>query len=78
MLEWCAMKRIKQIIEALKVIHDTPSSAIHEAFCRVLSDVGNGRATKEDLSVISKVVYAVVGLAEEMERPAKADSEVKS
>lgn len=77
------MKRIKQIIEALKVLSRTPSSTIRKAADEVLKVAGgDGRgseeASDESWHLVKNILDAVIGLAEEMERPAKTDSEAKS
>ncbi len=77
------MKRIKQIIEALKVLSRTPSSTIRKAADEVLKVAGrDGRgseeASDESWHLVKIILDAVIGLAEEMERPAKTDSEAKS
>lgn len=73
------MKRIKQIIEALKVLSRTPSKTIHFALTRVLADADSqdenddAQASEEDRTLIVNIVMAVVAIAEDMERekPAK-------
>lgn len=78
------MKRIKQIIEALKVLNKTPSKVIHKAIGSVLIDAtnhaieGQAGASDEERQLIENILNAVATLAEEMERPAKTDSETKS
>lgn len=69
------MKRIKQIIESLKVISDKPSKTIADMADRVLSDAGGmdaeveANASAEDLRLVKNILLAVVRLAEDMEKP---------
>lgn len=77
-----AMKRIKQIIEALKVLNKTPSKVIRKAIGSVLIDATNraieeqAGATDEERQLIENILNAVLVLAEDMEKPVKAESEV--
>lgn len=76
------MKRIKQIIEALKVISETPSKTIAGAVMRVMADAHSNTGTthtasNEDRTLVSKILSAVFAIAEDMEKPAK-DSEAKT
>lgn len=73
------MKRIKQIIEALKVLSRTPSAVINDAWEKIRSAVEPGATpfTDEQLTLVDNIMSAVFGLAQEMERPAKAE-EAKS
>jgi len=69
------VKRIKQIIESLKVISDKPSKTIADMADRVLSDAGGmdaeveANASAEDLRLVKNILLAVVRLAEDMEKP---------
>ena len=75
------MKRIKQIIEALRVLSRTPSKAIAQAVANVMIDAtnmaisGNAGASDEDRNLVSNILAAVVTVAEDMEKPAKAEGE---
>lgn len=75
------MKRIKQIIEALRVLSRTPSATIAKAADNVLMVAGgdgrDGKTTSdEDFNLIKNILAAVVDLAADMEKPAKqADGE---
>jgi hypothetical protein len=74
------MRRIKQIIEALRVITSTPSEKIASAWMTIQHNIKEDASTPrimEHVMLVNKIIGAVVGLAEEMERPAKAE-EVKS
>lgn len=74
------MKRIKQIIEALRVLSRTPSKTIAHAAKEVMSAARakaesegvDAYASDEDLTLIDNILAAVVDLAKEMEKPAKA------
>lgn len=71
------MKRIKQIIDALKILSDEkPSARIREALREVLESADGADGRDKDL--LLRLIGAVIDVAEEMERPSKADSEVKS
>lgn len=78
------MKRIKQIIDALKVLSRTPSKTIREAADEVLRIAGgNGRgeetASDNNFNLISNLLDAVVAFAEDEERKvAKPDGEAKA
>ena len=74
------MKRIKQIIEALKVLSRTPSTTIASAWMTIQHNLKEDVSTPrmdEHIMLINKVVGAVVGIAEDMEKPAKAEGEAK-
>lgn len=76
------MKRIKQIIEALRVLSRTPSKTIAAAVSSVMIDAtnraieGGAGATDEQRALIDNILAAVVVFAEDMEKPAK--DEVKA
>lgn len=74
MLGWFGMKRIKQIIEALKVLSRTPSAVINDAWEKIRNAVEPGATpfTDEQMTLVDNIMSAVVGLAQEMEKPAKA------
>lgn len=77
------MKRIKQIIEALKVLSRTPSKTISKAVKEVMSAARakvesegiDAYASEEDLLLVGNLLDAVVAIAEDMEKPAKAEGE---
>jgi hypothetical protein len=72
------MKRIKQIIEALKVLSRTPSKTIMDAWCSINEFAVSPSASQpsvEAVTLINNIIEAVVGVAEDMEKPAKAESE---
>ena len=79
------MKRIKQIIEALRVFHEKPIEEIKGAWNRISDGIEKAvleqRVNDDDINpndwkIISSVVRAFVGAAEDMEKPAK--DEVKA
>lgn len=70
------MKRIKQIIEALKVLSRTPSTTIASAWMTIQHNLKAEAITpriEEHIMLINKIVGAVVGIAEDMEKPAKGE-----
>ena len=69
------MKRTKKFIDALKVVTGTPSKTISESLLVVLRD--GAQARDGDWQLIRAIVTAVVGDAEDMEKPAKGE-EAKS
>lgn len=77
------MKRIKQIIEALKVLSRTPSKTIAKAVKEVMaaarakveSEGVDAYASEEDLLLVGNLLAAVVAIAEDMEKPARAEGE---
>ena len=76
------MKRIKQIIEALKVLSSHPSRAIAAASDEVLNIAGgDGRggpeASDANWHLIRNLLTAIAADAEDMEKPAKAEGEAK-
>lgn len=75
-----AMKRIKQIIEALRVLSHTPSAVINDAWEKVRNAVEPGATdfTEQQMTLVDNIMSAVVGVAQEMERPAKPKSEPSS
>lgn len=72
------MKRIKQIIEALKITSRIPSAAIRKAADDVLKCAGGDGRNNSDVAsdsnwlLVSNLMDAVVALAEDMEKAAKA------
>lgn len=68
------MKRIKDIITALKTLSRVPSVSIRAAWERVYK---NQDVTGDDIALIGGIVAAVCGIAEDMEKPAKAEGEAK-
>jgi hypothetical protein len=76
------MKRIKQIIEALKVIGMQPGGTIGRAYTRIASDAEardeeDMESTPDERILIGNIIDAVVAIAEDMEKP-KAESESKA
>lgn len=72
------MKRIKQIIEALKVLSRTPSTTIAGAWMTIqhnLKTEATSPRVEECQMLIHKIIGAVVAIAEDMEKPAKAEGE---
>ena len=70
-----AMKRIKQIIEALKVLSHTPSKTIAAAITNVLADANSNTGTayvasEQERTLVDNLLKAVVAIAEDMEKPA--------
>lgn len=78
-LERHSMKRIKEIINALRVLSRTPSATIKMALARVMSDAdnrdeaGNARASEEDRMLIDTIVMAVVAIAADMDPAAETE-----
>lgn len=66
MLEWCGMKRIKQIIESFLNIGRDPSAAITSAWGRVAASAST--AEHDDLALIDRLIAGTVQQAEEMKR----------
>ena len=74
------MKRIKQIVEALRVFHDSPIQELRETWNRVSNGLmmaaEDGRLGDDDIDpndwkIITSVVRTFVSIAEDMEKPAK-------
>jgi hypothetical protein len=77
------MKRIKQIIEALKTLRtDRPSDVIDESWSNIKEYIdnalGDGKLQDSDVDLIGRLIDAVIDLAKDMERPAKTATEDKS
>lgn len=86
------MKRIKQIIEALRVLSRTPSKTILQSFATVIAsateharsmnwteDSVHAQRLAEACDLVENFGMALSALAEDMEKPAKAaDGEVKA
>ena len=69
------MKRIKQIIEALRVLSRTPSKAIAKAAAAVVSsarDEHNAAVSEEEITLISNILAAIVEFSEGMEKMAES------
>ena len=71
------MKRIKSIIESLKIITDTPSRLIEESAAKILTSAAPaaGAAGEVEHNVVAKLLDAIVSIAKDLERPAKGTTE---
>lgn len=73
------MNRIKKIIEALRILSNTPSKTIRNAVVRVMVDATKGvDASEEDRNLVANILSAVVTIAEDMEKPSKKADEVQA
>lgn len=70
------MKRIKQIIEAMKTLGMSPKHSIEEAMGNVLGDARTNEqreSSQDERELIERLLSAIVTFAEDMEKPAKGD-----
>lgn len=73
------MKRIKQIVEALRFLSREPSRTIDQAWMTIqlnIKDDARSPRMEEHINLVNRIIGAVVSIAEDMEKPAK--DEVKS
>lgn len=69
------MKRLKQLIEAMRLLSDDqPSARIREAWTEFSASADG--ADDRDREILARLIEAVASVAEDMEKPAK--DEVKS
>lgn len=77
------MKRIKQIIEAVKVLRDDPPAMVIRDACEHIETylsnaMGDGSLQESDVELMTRIMRAVADAAEDMEKPAKsAEGEAK-